>query len=376
MTRIALVVPGGVDRSGKYRVIPALVWLVKRLARRYDLQIFSLHQDTGPSPYPLLGATVHAVGGGGRVRTRARALREIVRVHEQKPLALLHAFFGAPGAVASLAGRLLRRPVLLHLVGGELVALPDIGYGGRCTLRGRVQLRFAMSTADRIAALSEPLRDLAAELGYPTIRLPFGVDLEEWPSRPPRPRDVSRPARLLHVASLNRVKDPHMLLRATARLAALGSPFSLDVVGVDTLEGEIQRTAASLGLSDRVRFHGFLTQEQLRPLVQQADVLLVSSRHEAGPVVLLEAAAAGVPTVGTAVGYVKEWAPTAAVAVPVGDDRALASETAALLSNDLRRRQIAAAAWDRALREDADHAARLVLQTYSAILGGDGGCDA
>ena len=96
-------------------------------------------------------------------------------------------------------------------------------------------------------------------------------------------------------------------------------------------------------------------------------LLLVTSRHEAGPLVLLEAAVAGVPTVGTAVGHLTEWAPDAAVAVPVGDSAALASETAALLRNEERRLTIAAAAHARALREDADFTARATAALYGEI---------
>ena len=67
----------------------------------------------------------------------------------------------------------------------------------------------------------------------------------------------------------------------------------------------------------------------------------MSSRHEAGQLVVLEAAIAGVPTVGTGVGYVAEWAPDAAVAVPVHDANALADETLKLLQDDERRLAVA-----------------------------------
>ena len=211
------------------------------------------------------------------------------------------------------------------------------------------------------------MRKDAARLGYGTVRLPLGADRAAWPARPPRARDPSQPARLLHVASLNRVKDQPTLLRGAARLAHEGVPFSLDVVGVDTLDGEIQRTAVSLGLSDRVIFHGFLPQAELHPLVERADLLLMSSRHEAGPIVVLEAALTGVPTVGTAVGHIAEWQPEAAVAVSVGDPEALARETAALLADDERRTRIAAAAQRRAMTEDADWTARQVLAIYAAL---------
>src|SRR5687767_8438704 len=44
--RVALVVPGGVDRTGEYRVIPALLSLLERLATRFDVDVFALTQET------------------------------------------------------------------------------------------------------------------------------------------------------------------------------------------------------------------------------------------------------------------------------------------------------------------------------------------
>ena len=72
--------------------------------------------------------------------------------------------------------------------------------------------------------------------------MPLGVDLRAWPPLPPRCRRTGR-ARLIHVASLNRVKDQPTLLRALTVLAEKGLDFQMDIVGVDTLGGEIQRRA-------------------------------------------------------------------------------------------------------------------------------------
>jgi glycosyltransferase involved in cell wall biosynthesis len=164
------------------------------------------------------------------------------------------------------------------------------------------------------------------------------------------------------------VKDQDTLLRAAAVLARSGVPFALDILGFDTLDGEIQRLAVSLGVSDCVTFHGFVPHAQLRPFFESADLLLVSSRHEADPVVVLEAAMAGVPTVGTAVGHIRGWAPHAAVAVPIRDHEALARETAALLADEARRLRIAAAAQARAIEQDADWTAGEVTRIYAELL--------
>jgi len=102
--------------------------------------------------------------------------------------------------------------------------------------------------------------------------------------------------------------------------------------------------------------------------VKDADILWLSSRHEAGPLVTLEAAVAGVPTVGTAVGYVADWAPTAAVAVPVGDADALADATHHLLADDERRVALASEAQRRALAHDADWTARRFEALYDDLV--------
>ena len=56
--KVAIIVPGGVDRSGTHRVIPVLLWLIERLAREHDLHVFALYQEPVASRYDLLGASL------------------------------------------------------------------------------------------------------------------------------------------------------------------------------------------------------------------------------------------------------------------------------------------------------------------------------
>ncbi len=104
--------------------------------------------------------------------------------------------------------------------------------------------------------------------------------------------------------------------------------------------------------------------------MESADLLLLTSRHESGPLVVLEAAIAGVPTVGTAVGHLIDWRPDAAVTVPVGDFRALARATAAVLADEEHRLRLAEAAQARAGVEDADWTAKQTLEKYEILAGG------
>jgi glycosyltransferase involved in cell wall biosynthesis len=365
---VAIVVPGGVDESGTHRVIPALLWLIRRLARAVDLHVFAMRGDATPHRYPLEGATIHSVGGNGRrsMRTAWALLAE----HRSRSFDVLHAFWASgPGVVAAAAAGLLRKPLLLHVTGGDLVAMPAIGYGGRRGVQGRARISFALHAATRLTAPSHSVRSDLERLGYEADHVPLGVDTSEWSPLAPRPREPGSTARLLHVASLNRVKDQPTLLRAMRRLADADIDFTLDIAGEDTLDGRVQRMVVELALEDRVRFHGFLTQTELRPLVSAADILVMSSLHEADPVVALEAAALGVPTVGTRHGHIRDWAPDGALAVDNSDDRALAAAVAALIRDDQRRLGTAANAQASALREDADWSAARITTLYEELTG-------
>jgi glycosyltransferase involved in cell wall biosynthesis len=360
--KLAIVLPGGVDRSGEFRVIPVFLALIERLARWHEVHVFVLYQEPLPSRWRLLGAHIHNIG---RHRPRLRAVAAIRAEHRVAPFDLVQSIFsGDCGLIAVVAAMLIGRPGAVHVAGGELVALHRIGYGGRRGWQGRLREACVLRLADAVTGASAPVIDALRGLGIAARRLPLGVDLDAWPALAPR-RRAAEPARLIHVASLNRVKDQTTLLHALARVTL---PFVLDIVGVDTLDGEIQALAHRLGLDDRVRFVGFRTQRQLRPLMVAADVLLVSSLHEAGPLVLLEAAVAGVPTVGTAVGHLVEWAPDAALVVPVDDAEALARGIERVLGDDAYRMRLAEAAQRRAVAEDADATAHAFTALYRHLL--------
>jgi len=357
--RLALVVPGGVDRSGEVRVIPALLALLKRLSSRHDVQVFVLRQEPQPAQWQLCGCTIHNLAVRGRFDL-LRAMRSIVGEHRRAPFDLVQTIWsGDPGLIGVLAARWLGVPSFVHVAGGELVDLKSIGYGGRQSWSGRLREALVLRWASALSAASAPMLEQLRELRFTAQRIPLGVDLQAWPPLPPRRRQEGERLRLVHVASLNKVKDQSTLLRAMQQLQTAGVDFELDIVGEDTLGGEIQGLASALGLAGCVRFHGFATQSQLRPHIAGAHLLVMSSLHEAGPLVLLEAAVLGVPCVGTAVGHIVEWAPEAAVSVPIGDVMALAAQLVALEADEDRRLRLASSAQVRALADSADRSVDL-----------------
>lgn len=359
--KLALVVPGGVDRSGEQRVIPALLALIERLAQHHEVHVFALRQEATASEWSLAGARIHNIGDGW---SRLRAIRAVCNEHRRAPFDTIQAIFsGSCSLVAVVAARLLRVRSLVHIAGGELVSLPDIDYGGRRRWISRLREALVLRAADAVTAASAPIQASLRDLGIGAHRVPLGVDLRAWPPLPPRRRSAG-PAKLIHVASLNRVKDQATLLRALAILAQRGHAFMMDIVGADTLHGEVQALAGELELERCVRFLGFRTQRDLRPLMESADLLVMSSLHEAGPLVLLEAAVAGVPAVGTAVGHFVEWSPSAALAVPVKDSGRLANAIHRVLADEELRLRLAEEAQRRAMLEDAGYTAQTFQNLY------------
>jgi glycosyltransferase involved in cell wall biosynthesis len=363
--KIAIVVPGGVDRSGTHRVIPALLWLIERLAVEDEVHVFALQQEKLPARWPLLGAQVHNAGARPR---RLRTLGQMLGEHRRGRFDVVHAFWaGGPGVAAALFSRLTGVPALLTLPGGDLSAMPDIGYGARLTRRGRFWVDLAVRQATRVIVPSEWMRDQAAALGIDATCIRYGVALDHWPVRAPTPRGPAAPLRLVQVANLNRVKDQETLLGALHVLATRGVAFELDLIGLDTLGGAVQRRCRDLGLTDRVRFHGFVEHAAVRPFIERADLMVVSSRHEGVPIAALEAAVAGVPTVGTAVGQIADWAPDAAIAVPIGDAEALADAIERLAGDEDERLRLAANAQAFAIEHDADAFVAEMRSLYSAF---------
>jgi len=361
--KIALFVPGGVDRSGTERVIPCLLALIDRLVcRGHEVHVFAAAQEPKPGSWPLLGATVHNAGGR---RRRVRMVGAFLREHRRGRFDVIHGLWAGMGAIGALASQFARVPMVLTLIGGDVVRFPDIGYGSQGSFLGRLMTGYATQSAVAITTESGAMSALAAKLGIAAMPVALGVDVQAWPVLAPRERAPGAPVRLLHVGSLNRVKDQPTLLRSLAILREAGVDFELEVVGVDTLSGAIHRLAAELGLENRVRFRGYLPHSRLREYFERADILVVSSIHEGAPVVMLEAAIAGVPTVGTQVGHVADFAPGAAVAVPVGDPASLAEAIRDLAGDEPRRLRLASAAQARARRIDADFTAETMLRLYS-----------
>lgn len=232
-------------------------------------------------------------------------------------------------------------------------------------LRGPLHRRFnrwLLARVERVVAVSETSRqDVVERLGYPagrTATVPIGVELPADVDRVEArrrlaalvPLDPEAPL-LVHVGSLTPEKDHATLLEACRRLTTSHPRVRTVLVGDGPLKERIAAEAAAPPLAGRVHLIG--ARADASELMAAADLLVLSSRVEGIPGVLLEAAARAVPAVATDVGAVSEalTAGRTGQLVPPGDPAAFATAVGRLLDDADERRALGAAARERVRRD-------------------------
>jgi glycogen(starch) synthase len=350
--KIGLIVPG-FSADERDWCIPAHLNLARSFALSHHVHVFALRYPHRRDVYPVRGVTVHSFNGEGSrglesAHLWATALDAILGEHRTLPFDVLHSIFGGEaGFVTVLAARRLGVPSVVSLVGGELVGMPDIGYGQALKWRQRMLNQIALRFADRLLGGSRGMTELA-RTQVPANRreriqtLPLGVDtlmFSPAPVSPPRHGNgendqpfspfskggVKGSVNILNVGSLIEVKDHATLLHATAKLAQELPNVCLSIIGAGRLESQLRALASNLEIADRVCFVGAVAHDQLPEWYRRTDLFVQSSRHEGEGMAVLEAGASGVPIAGTDVGVLSDLAVCgAAIAVPPGDANALA----------------------------------------------------
>ncbi|HVF43531.1 MAG TPA: glycosyltransferase family 4 protein [Pyrinomonadaceae bacterium] len=251
---------------------------------------------------------------------------------------------------------------------------------------GRVN-RNVLSRASRVIAVSEAVaRSLRAQGGFDAEKIRVvtnGIDLRRFEeARANFEREViergdaRRPLRVGIVGELSEVKGQEDFVRAAALVAEeFGPPVEFLVVGDDESRSgaygaRLRQLVAELRLTESVRLLG--RRDDIAPLVASLDVLVSASRTEAFGMVLVEAAACGVPAVATATEGAREIVNDGVTGslVPVGDVRALASSVASLLSDESLRRSLGARARESArVRFGLERMAAETERVYEEALG-------
>jgi glycosyltransferase involved in cell wall biosynthesis len=169
-----------------------------------------------------------------------------------------------------------------------------------------------------------------------------------------------------YVGRLNQVKDLGTMLDAFAALAADGSLHTrLYLVGDGPEREMLETKRETLGLSERVTFLG--ARSDVSEVLMAADAFVMSSKSEGLPMALLEAMAAGVPCVATAVGGIPDlFGDDRGLSVPAQDALALAHAMAAIAQSPELRQRLVANATANLLR---NYALDAIVNRYLELLG-------
>ncbi|GGF47325.1 glucosyltransferase [Aliidongia dinghuensis] len=264
---------------------------------------------------------------------------------------LIHAHFGIEGVYALPLAQRLKVPLVTTFHGFDatlstaaLLASP--AWANYPLFRHRLA-----RSGDLFLCASSFVRERVLAMGFPAARTHvhyIGVDCEAIRPRAP---DEETPT-ILHVARLVEVKGAQYLVRALAALPARHANARLVIIGDGPLRRSLETLAGALGVGERVRFLGALPHAQVLAWMRRAAMLALPSvrtrtgRVEGLGMVLLEAAATGVPAVGSRIGGIPEGIVDGETGflAPERDAAALAGRMADLLDDRALRLGMGAAA--------------------------------
>jgi glycosyltransferase involved in cell wall biosynthesis len=141
------------------------------------------------------------------------------------------------------------------------------------------------------------------------------------------------------------------LIDAAAQVLQQHPEAGFVLFGDGPLRADLEQRIAERGLQGKFILAGF--RNDLIRFLPNLDLNVMSSFTEGLPVILLEAGAAGVPTVATSVGGIPEVLDDGqnGFLVPAGNASTLAGRIVALLENDMQRQTMGRAARDRVRRD-------------------------
>lgn len=172
---------------------------------------------------------------------------------------------------------------------------------------------------------------------------------------------------VLTVANLRRNKDYPNLLAAASLALAQEPRLRFAAIGQGPLAKEIEERRDKLGLAGRFDLLGY--RRDVPSIMAAADIFVLGSAHEGLPVAVMEAFAAGLPVVATAVGGVPDQVRDGIEGriVPAADPAALASALLDLVRDPRLRDQLASAAHARAAAYDIRRAVEVQTQAYERL---------
>jgi len=347
-----------VEHLSRERFAPVCICLESPLGTHYEAQV----QASG-APLYFLGK---GAGASGSV------LRQLSALFRQYRPAVVHTHIIGLNYAYPLMLR-YRTPARVHTV--HSFAQREVGVRVGAWVR-QLAFRYRIGGVVPVAVADEVRASIQQLYGYPDPPLiPNGIPTDEYAPDPDR-RTQWRQAHgiephatvLTHIGRFAPPKNHKLLIEAFAQVRS-NAPLYLLLVGGGELENAVREQVVGLGLQSRVRFLGVRT--DVADILRASDVFVLSSRVEGNPLSVMEAMAAGLPVVSTAVGGVPELVRNGetGLLVPSEDAGALTRALQVLVDDPMRRQAMGEAARQHAVAHfDIRHTVRGYERLYEALL--------
>lgn len=306
----------------------------------------------------LPAVAISHLGRRLKVSSDFRAFAQLVRIVFRIRPDVVHTHTAKAGTLGRLAAALYnltrpraRRAAVIHTFHGHVFE----GYFGTIgNLLVRLAERTLAKLTDRIITLSpaqkHDVTNRFAICGPGKVAVvPLGLDLEPLLARAElgpslkQAVGIDDDATVIgYVGRFAPVKDLPLLFGAFREFLRTSPGAHLVLAGDGPLGEELRVMAAHLGIAPNVHFIGWC--DDLPRLYATFDVVVLTSRNEGTPVALIEAMAAGVPVVATAVGGIVDIVQddVTGVLVRTRTPQAVAAAIRTITTNPERSRQLAA----------------------------------
>lgn len=255
---------------------------------------------------------------------------------------IVHTHISKAGVLGRVAARCARVPVVVHTYHGRVEEIHGGSLGSRVL---RWCEGMAAGLTDGLVAVSGDTARLALSSGIGTPRqfavIHNGIDIASFQgveAGETLPDAIRGKLLIGAVGSLTREKGFDVLLDSFSRLAGNRPDVHLCLLGDGPLRQSLEAQAGALGVADRVCLPGHVT--DVRPWLSAFELMVVPSRSEGLPMVVLEAMASGRAVVATRVGGIPEVVQDGCTGllVPPENAAALAAAMGDSLGDAARRR--------------------------------------
>ncbi|MBL7199911.1 MAG: glycosyltransferase [Anaerolineae bacterium] len=337
---------------------------------RYDVLVACLY-DPGPVADEIRAAGVPVVDLSMRNKVDLRAVFRLYELLRSRNIQILHAHMFHANLLAAVVGRIANVPVVI-------ATRHTVEMGGAA--REWVNC-VTVALCDAMVVVSNQVHELQLRQPWidPTklVVIPNGVPVETATCCSPESTQALRQewgidADVLVVGTVARLgpeKGHAYLLEAAAEVLKQVLQTRLLLVGDGPMRSQLEGRAKALGVADSIVFAGL--RHDVPTILSLFDLFVLPSLWEGLPMAVLEAMAAGLPVVATAVGGTPEVVVdgVTGLLVPPGDPDALAEAIFRLLRDPDLRQRMGQAGRERVVeRFSAERMVERTEQLYEQLL--------